>query len=145
MPGTAAYVRRQAIGAAVVNAVVNPALEWVLNRTRGFQPFLGANGVAANLVVTSVILSVLVALFAARGARRKLAISPRRPGWLGACSGVGAAVAVVAALWLLDRSGVAGLSFPAFVMVKAGYCGFLGFVVVRLTLWRVPVSGQHTP
>jgi hypothetical protein len=156
MLGTVAYVRRQAVGAGVVNVVVNPALEWVLNRTRGFQPFFGANGVAANLAVTSIILSVLVTLFAARAVRRALAagqitgrsaprwlaLLPRRSGWLGALAGLAAATTVVVVLWLLDRGGVTGLTFPGLLAVKAGYCGVLAYVVARLAMCRVLASGD---
>lgn len=156
MSGIVAYVRRQALGAGAVNVVVNPALEWVLNRTRGFQPIFGANGVAANLAVTSIILSVLVTLFASRAVRRALAagqimgrsaprwlaLLPRRPGWLGALTGCVAATIVVVALWLLDRSGVTGLTFAGLLAVKAGYCGVLAYVVARLAMCRVLAFGN---
>ena len=36
--------------------------------------------------------------------------------------------------WALDRRGLAGLSFPGFLMVRAVYCGLPGFVVAGLSL-----------
>jgi hypothetical protein len=154
MTGTSAagYVRSQAIGAALVNAVLNPVIEWVLNRAKGFQPLWGDDGVVVNMAITSVILSVLVALFAARGVRHEVAIGrltedrtvrhplrwlPRRAGWIGLLFGVVAAVAVALVCWLLARAGVNGLSFAGLLILKALYCGALGFVVARCTIVRL--------
>jgi hypothetical protein len=161
MPGRpAAYVRNQAVAAALVNAILNPLIEWVANRDRGFQPFWGSDGVVVNMAVTSIILSVLVALFAARGARHELVTGriapvpasrglswlPRRAGWLGLLLGAGAAVLVAIAFWLLDAAGVSGLSFGALLIVKAGYCGVLGFAVARWTIMRLlGTSSVNTP
>ncbi|HYO00466.1 MAG TPA: hypothetical protein VET27_00625 [Mycobacterium sp.] len=129
--------------------MLNPLIEWVLNREKGFQPFWGSDGVVVNMALTSLILSVLVALFAARGVHYELATSriaatgmaartprllrrlPGRPGWLGLLLGVGAAAVVAVALWLLDVAGVSGLSFGGLLLLKAVYCGGLGFAVAR--------------
>ena len=75
MPGApvASFIRSQSVGAALANVVLNPVIQWALNRQKVFQPFLGNDGVAVNMAVTSIILSVLVALFAARGVRHQLA------------------------------------------------------------------------
>jgi hypothetical protein len=151
VPATAAYVRNQAGAAGVVNLVLNPVIEWVLNRGRGFQPFFGGDGIAVNMAVTSIILSVLVAVFAARGARHELAAGriirvpasrvlswlPRRSSWLGLVLGVGAAVAVTVVFWLLDSAGLAGIPFWGLLVLKAGYCGALGYLVSWWTMHRL--------
>lgn len=148
---TSAYVRDQAVGAALVNAALNPLIEWGLNRSKGFQPFWGSGGVVVNIVLTSIILSVLVALFAARGVHHQLAAGritpmgvppalarlPGRAGWLGLLLGVSAAMAAVLVFWVLDAIGVAGMPFWGLLVLKAGYCGVLGGVVAWCTMLRL--------
>jgi hypothetical protein len=160
MSETRIYVRNQAVAAGLVNLVLNPAIEWVLNRGKGFQPLWGSDGVVVNMAVTSVILSALVASFAARGVHHELArgrISmvpaprallrlPTRASRLGLLLGVGAAVAVTVVFWLLHVAGGSGLSFAALLALKAGYCGALGFLVARVTMLRLLApTGQYTP
>lgn len=159
VPSAAGYVRGQAIGAALVNAVLNPVIEWVLNRTRGPQPLWGDDGVVVNMAITSLILSVLVALFTARGVRHEVAIGriaidrtarrlhrlPRRAGWLGLLFGALAAAAVALVCWLLARLGVDGLTFAGLLILKALYCGALGFVVARWTAVRMLAPPRAAP
>lgn len=151
MTGTGDYVRNQAVAAGLVNAVLNPFIEWVLNRSKGFQPFWGAGSVAVNLAVTSVILSCLVALFSARGVRHELALGrvaalpgsallgrlPGRAGWLGLAAGIGAGAAGLAVFWMLAVTGVSGMPFWGLLVLKAGYCGVLGYLVARWTILRI--------
>jgi hypothetical protein len=154
MATVATYVRVQATVAGLVNAGLNPLFEWLLNRDKGYQPLWGSAGAVVNLVVTSIILSLLVALFAARGARHELSagrmradggsVRMRRPlsrlprhGWLlGLLLGAAAAVVVVVACWLLDLLGVSGLTLSQMLVLKAAYCGLLGFGVARWTIFR---------
>jgi hypothetical protein len=165
MAGTpaAAYVRNQATAAALVNVVLNPLIEWVLNGEKGFQPFWGSAGVVFNVALTSIILSVLVALFAARGVRHELAAGriatgdkavraprlpsrlPGRAGWLGLLLGIGAAAVVATAFWLLHLVGVSGLSIGGLLILKAVYCGVLAFVVARWTILRQLVAADGSP
>lgn len=163
MVGTTAttYVRTQAAAAALVNAVLNPLIESVLNHQKGFQPFAGSDGVIVNMALTSIILSVLVALFAARGAHHKLAAGgiaagrligstrllmrlPGRAGWLGLVLGLGAAAVVGITLWLLDLAGVSGVPFFVLLIFKAVYCGLLGFAVARWTILRQLGAGDDS-
>ena len=53
MVGTTAttYVRTQAAAAALVNAVLNPLIQWVINRQKGFQPFAGSDGNIVNMAL----------------------------------------------------------------------------------------------
>ncbi len=125
----------------------------LLNRHKGYQPLWGSAGAVVNLVTTSIILSSLVGLFAARSACQELSagrmradrgsLRMRRPlsrlsrhGWLLGFL-LGAAAAVVAC-WLLDLLGVSGLTLNQMHIVKAAYCGLLGFAVARWTILRQP-------
>lgn len=150
-PETRAYIRGQIAGAALVNAALNPLIEWGLNRSKGFQPFWGSDGVVLNMALTSIILSVLVALFTARGVHHQLADVkitamrvapvlarlPGRAGVLGLLLGAGAATAVVLVFWLLDATGVAGMPFWGLLVLKAGYCGVLGGIVAWCVMLRL--------
>ncbi len=148
---TRAYVRGQTAGAALVNVALNPLIEWGLNRSKGFQPFWGSDGVVLNMALTSIILSGLVALFTARGVHHQLAAGgitpmrvppalarlPGRAGWLGLLLGTGAAMAAVLVFWLLDAIGVAGMPFWGLLVLKAGYCGALGGFVAWCIMLRL--------
>ncbi|MGZ5394983.1 MAG: hypothetical protein ACXWZI_02440 [Mycobacterium sp.] len=148
---TRAYIRGQVAGAALVNAALNPLIEWGLNRSKGFQPLWGSDGVVLNMMLTSIILSALVALFTARGVHHQLAAGriapgrvapalarlPSRAGRLGLLLGVGAAAAAVLVFWLLDAIGVAGMPFWGLLVLKAGYCGVLGGVVAWCVMLRL--------
>lgn len=154
MAGTAsetrAYIRRQIGGAALVNAALNPLIEWGLNRSKGFQPFWGSDGVVLNMVLTSIILSVLVALFAARGVHHQVAAGkitamrvapvlarlPGRAGVLGLLLGASAAVAAVLAFWVLDVIGVVCMPFWGLLVLKGAYCGVLGGLVAWCVMLR---------
>lgn len=150
-PETGAYVRGQIAGAALVNAALNPLVEWGLNRSKGFQPLWGGEGVVINMVLTSIILSVLVALFTARGVHHQLAAGritamraaavparlPGRAGVLGLLLGVGAAAAAVLVFWLLDVIGVVGIPFWGLLVLKSAYCGVLGGLVAWCVMLRL--------
>lgn len=161
MATVATYVRVQATLAGLVNAGLNPLFEWLLNRDKGYQPLWGSAGAVVNLVVTSIILSLLVGLFAARSAHRELSagriradggsLRMRRPlswlprhGWLlGLLLGAAAAVVLAVACWLLDLLGVSGLTLNQMLVVKAAYCGLLGFAVARWTILRQLAGCEH--
>lgn len=104
-----------ALGAALVNAVLNPLIEVGVNRG-GFQPL---SVVVVNLAITSVIMCVLVAVFACRGVGHGLRY------------GVASAALVMAVGIALAGLGVAGLSLPALLWLKAGYCAAVAFLVAR--------------
>lgn len=143
------YVRTQATVAGAVNFVVNPAIDWIAMRHKGPQPVWGASGLVVNFAVTSLILSTLVGIFVAMGARRERragrlehhpGVAPRwlpQPGWLaGLTVGAAAAVLVVAVSWLLHQAGVTTLKLPGLMLVKAVYSGVLGFTVARWVILR---------
>lgn len=150
MATAAGYIRTQAAVAGLINFVVNPAIDWLSSRQRGAQPIWGADGLVVNFVITSLILSTLVGLFSALGARRLAgdgSATPRRwlrrlprRGWLaGLVLGAGAAAVVIALFWALHALGVTTLTLVALMIVKALYCGVLGFLVARWVILREQV------
>ncbi|MCV7222996.1 hypothetical protein H7I95_19020 [Mycolicibacterium elephantis] len=149
---TAAYIRTQAAVAGLINFVVNPAIDWLSLRHKGAQPIWGADGLVVNFVITSLILSTLVGIFAQWGVRREkkagrvhsrnasssrwLHRLPRR-GWVaGPVLGAAAAVVVIALFWALHGLGMTKWSLAALMAVKAVYCGLLGFLVARWVISR---------
>lgn len=149
------YVRVQATVAALINVVVNPAIDWFFSRRKGPQPLWAPDGLVINFVTTSLILSVLVAVFAGFGVRHELRAgrltgSAPQPQWLtrltarpwlfGLIFGAVAAALVVAILWLLHVVGVSTLSLGWLMAVKAVYCGTLAFVVARWVILRQRLS-----
>ncbi|MEO3757688.1 hypothetical protein ABGB19_05275 [Mycobacterium sp. B14F4] len=151
---TATYVRGQATVAAVVNVLVNPAIDWLSNRDKGALPLWAADGLVVNFAATSLILSVLVAVFATLGIRhrhrpRRIAVPDRSvsvPRWLirlpgrgwllGLALGAAAALLAVAAAFAFHTVGVSTLSLAWLLAVKAAFAGVLAFFVARWTILR---------
>lgn len=152
------YVTTQATIAAAVNIVVNPVLAWVLTGDRSFLP---VEVVMVNVLITSVILSTLVALFVGLGARRELSAGhqipgvghplerrlllhmPTRPWLFGLLVGAGAGVVMVLVLLLLSGWGLTGLSFSTYLLFLVVYTGTLAFVVARAAILRQ--TAQRVP
>jgi len=137
------YVRVQATAAGLINAIVNPAIDWLTARHKGPQPIWGVEGLVVNFVITSLILSTLVGAFAAWGVRREVRagrFSARRPprrGWLvGLAFGVAAAVLAILVCGLAHAVGVTTLPLAGLMAIKAGYAGLLGFLVARSVILR---------
>ena len=149
-----AYIRAQGIIAAIINAVLNPALAWLCNRKMEFVPLSGGHSIVVDTAVTSMVLSLLVALFVTSGVHRDLKSKrvtatngPRKgyllwrlPGqaWalglmLGFCLGF---VLTALTLALFHLIGIPGLPFAGFALFKAVYTGLLAFVVTRWVILR---------
>lgn len=155
------YIRTQGAIAAVINIVINPLLAWLTHRGTGFVPLAGSSGAIVDVALTSVLLSLLVALFTAPAVRRDLGKQrvrvtegcPRAGRWLcqlparawplGLLLGLSAACVVTLAFWLLDALGLSGLSFAAFAAFKAVYTGLLAFVVTRWVILRQLVEARR--
>lgn len=150
-----AYIRTQGINCAVINMVLNPVVAWLGNRQMDFMPLSGGNSIVVDTAVTSIVLSLLVALFTASGVRqalqagrvsatdgspragRLLAHLPRKAWALGLLLGLGiACVLTPLTFWLFHALGFPGLSFARFALFKALYTPPLGFVVTRWVILR---------
>jgi hypothetical protein len=149
------YIRTQAINAAIINAVLNPVLAWLGNRKMEFMPLSGGHSIVIDTAVTSVLLSLLVALFVTSGVHRDLKAGrvtatngcsrkgrlfshlPSQAWALGLVLGFGVAI-VLASLTLavFHLSGLPGIPFLEFAIIKAVYTGLLAFVVTRWVIFR---------
>jgi hypothetical protein len=155
MQSVNAFIRTQGITCAVINVVLNPVVVWLGNRQMNFTPLWGGNSIVVDTAVTSVVLSLLVALFTASRVRQALdtggievsAGSPRagrllsylpREAWaLGLLLGLGiACILTPLTFGLWHALGFSGLPFAGFALFKAMYTGPLGFVVTRWVILR---------
>jgi hypothetical protein len=149
------YIRRQGINAAIINAVLNPVLAWLGNRKMEFTPLSGGHSIVIDTAVTSVLLSLLVALFVTSGVHRDLKAGrvtatngfsrkgrllsrlPSQAWALGLMLGFGIAIVLasltLAVFHLLD---IPGIPFVEFAIIKAVYTGILAFVVTRWVIFR---------
>jgi len=149
------YIRTQGINCAVINMVLNPVVAWLGNRQMAFMPLSGGNSIVVDTAVTSIVLSLLVALFTASGARQALHAgrvsatdrSPRaglllshlpKQAWaLGLLLGLGVACVLTPLTFgLFHALGFSGLPFAGFALFKAIYTAPLGFVVTRWVILR---------
>ena len=149
------YIRTQGISCAVINMVLNPVVAWLGNRQMDFMPLSGGNSIVVDTAVTSIVLSLLVAMFTASGVRqalhsgrlkatdgsprvgRLLSHLPRQAWALGLLLGLGiACVLTPLTFGLFHALGFFGLSFAGFALFKAIYTGPLGFIVTRWVILR---------
>jgi len=150
-----AYIRTQGINCAVINMVLNPVVAWLGNRQMDFMPLSGGNSIVVDTAVTSIVLSLLVALFTASGVRqalhngrvqvtdgspragRLLSHLPRKAWALGLLLGLGiACVLTPLTFGLFLALGFSGLPFAWFALFKAIYTAPLGFVLTRWVILR---------
>jgi len=155
MEPVASYIRAQGMICAVINVVLNPVVVWLMYRQLDFVPLWGRNSIVVDTAVTSIVLSLLVVLFTASGARRALhtghlvttEVSPRagrmlsqlpRQAWsLGLLLGLGiACVLTPLTFGLFHALGFPGLPFAWFALFKAAYTAPLGFVLTRWVILR---------
>lgn len=146
------YLRTRATITAMINAVVNVAVTWFTNRQMESVPL---SGIVTDTAITSIVMSLLMTLFAASGVRRELraarlaipkdvphakgvlALLPQTPWALGMVFGVGIAIVLVSlTLAMSQLIGIRELPFVRFAMIKAAYTGLLGFGVTRWVVLR---------
>ncbi len=159
------YIRTQATVCALINLLLNPILAWLSHWERQAIPLFGLNSVGMDIAATTVVLCVLVSLFAANSVRQALltgavrlpAAPPRatpflsllpKDAWaLGLLFGIGvASILTPLTLFLCLLLGVTNLPFPAFVLVKTLYTVVLGSVLTRWVILRQllpPPSGRQ--
>jgi multidrug efflux pump subunit AcrB len=149
------YIHAQGVAAAVINAVLNPAITWLGNRRMAFVPLSGDNSIIVDIAVTSIVLSLLVSLFVTPAAQRELragrrtgsetvfaesgvlAHLPSKAWSFGLLIGVVAAAVIAPLLFATLRAlGFDGLSFAGFIILKAVYTAALGFAVTRWVILR---------
>jgi hypothetical protein len=154
------YLVGQSVAGAVINFFLNAAIGWLLYRQLPRVPLYGAQSMAGDVVVTSLLLPVLICLIATpliRGevARARLpAVSWLRPGsgravplpsnlflralLLGLLSALLVSPIMVLALrWL----GVHGLKFWSFVAFKASFAAALAAVITPIVASRALEDG----
>lgn len=153
------YIRTQGVTCAAINVVLNPVVAWLSNRQMDFMPLWGANGIVVDTAVTSIVLSLLVALFIASGVRRDLHAGhvaategfprvgpllsrlPSQAWALGLFLGLGMAFVLTPLTFgLFHVLGFSGLPFIGFALFKALYTGPLGFIVTRWVILRQLLS-----
>ncbi|MFD6228686.1 hypothetical protein ACFWFZ_17640 [Streptomyces sp. NPDC060232] len=150
MPVTS-YIRKQGTIAGIINVVINSLITWLGHRRTGFVPL---GGLVVDVAVTSILLSLLVSLFASAGVRhdfeagrvratgeppeagRALSRLPARWWALGLLIGLGVAVTATVVLRLLGALGLSGLPLAGFVAFMAVYTGLLGYAVTRWVILR---------
>jgi uncharacterized membrane protein YhdT len=155
MQPVASYIRTQGITCAVINMVLNPVVAWLGNRQMAFTPLWGGNSLVVDTSMTTIVLSLLVALFITSGVRRDLQAGrisatdgfpragrlvshlPRQAWALGLALGLGAACVLTPVTFgIFYALGVSGLPFAWFALFKAIYTPLLGFVVTRWVILR---------
>jgi hypothetical protein len=155
MQPVASYIRTQGVICALINVVLNPVVAWLSYRQMDFVPLWGRNSIIVDTAVTSVVLSLLVTLFATSGVCQALHTArvratngfPRTGGllshlpkqaWsLGLLLGLGiAGVLTPLTFGLFQAFGFSGLPLAGFALFKAMYTGPLGFVVTRWVILR---------
>ena len=158
------YIREQGTAGAVINAVLNPAISWLGNRRMTFVPLTGDQGMIVDTIATAIVLSLLVSLFVTPAARREfdagrltggnigsfesavLAHWPSKAWSFGLLTGVVAAVVLAPLMYaLISLLGSGGLSFAAFVILKAAYTAALGFAVTRWAILRQMLRHRANP
>jgi len=148
------FARRQGLVAAIINAMLNPFLAWLGNREMVFVPPYGGGGAIVDTAVTSIVLSVLVALFMTAGVHRdvragRIAVQAGIPraGWLqrlprnawalGLLLGLGVAIILISLMLglfqILERP---GFPFLVFASIKAAYTALVAFLVAICVIYR---------
>jgi hypothetical protein len=146
------YVRTRGTITAMINAGVNVTVTWLTHRKMDSVPL---SGMVTDTAITSIVMSLLMTLFAASEVRRELragrlairkdvphakgvlALLPQTPWALGMVLGIGIAVVLVSlTLAASQLIGIRELPFARFAMIKAAYTGLLGFGVTRWVILR---------
>lgn len=150
-----AFIRTQGFSAAIINMVVNPAIDWLGNQKMQFVPLQGDSCIIADTIITSLILSVLVALFSCAGIRgylnagginasggtshigKLISLLPKKAWVMGLVIGFCAILILLpVTIGLFHLLGISGLSFAGFTLFKAIYTGPLAFIATYCVMNR---------
>lgn len=146
------FIRKAGLIAGCCNIVLNSLFSWLGNLSMADVPLGSA---AVDTVITSMIMSLLMALFIsvdtrralkagtialsvpAHGSGRLLRRLPARPWKLGLLLGLAVAVVLTSCIMgVFFLFGVTALSFFAFLSIKVVYSMLLGYAVVRWVILR---------
>jgi hypothetical protein len=142
------YIRIQASITAIINMIVNPSLAWLGNMKMEFVPFWGGNCLIIDTIITSIVLSVIVALFSGSGARRDIKAGnitipeksapvgtfisrlPKKAWKIGLLFGLCSIIILLpATAGIFHLLGISGIPFAGFALFKAVYTGPLAYIV----------------
>ena len=146
------FIRRAGLMAGSCNIVLNSLFSWLGNLS---MTDVQQGSAAVDTVITSIIMSLLMALFISADTRRAIGAGtlettvwspragrllrrlPARPGLLGLVLGLAAAVVVTPCLaGLFSAFGVTSFSFIAFAALKAVYTPIVAYAVARWVILR---------
>ncbi|MGE4311594.1 hypothetical protein [Desulfovibrio sp.] len=146
------FIRKAGLMAGSCNIVLNSLFSWLGNMSRAD---VQQGSAAVDTVITSIIMSLLMALFISADTRRALKAGtialpipdlsagrllrrlPARPWKLGLLLGLGVALVLTSCMMgLFSLFGVTALSFFAFLSIKVVYSMLLGYAVARWVILR---------
>ena len=146
------FIRKAGLIAGSCNIVLNSFFSWLGNMS---MADVSQGSAAVDTVITSMVMSLLMALFISVDTRRALtsgtiALSgpdhsagrllrrlPARPWKFGLLLGLAVAVVLTSCMMgLFSLFGVTALSFFAFLSIKVVYSMLLGYAVARWVILR---------
>jgi hypothetical protein len=138
------YQRREIIGAALFNAVINAALGWLLVRTLPQVPVLGVPSVLLDSVLTAFFIALPSVPIIGWLTRRRLAVAAAPPAtgnlvdaWgLGLRAALVFAMVAAAVVVCLGLLGLKTVSPPVAVAIKTLFALVAGGAICAITLRR---------
>ncbi|HIH74949.1 MAG TPA: hypothetical protein HA306_07160 [Methanosarcina sp.] len=145
------YIHKQALAAALINMVVNPLLAFLINRN---VDSIALSGILIDTVITSIVMTWLVAVFSAADINRQLRAGhfkneklprpgpimsklPRRGSLLGIVLFICAVLIMVTlTASLFSLFGITELSVYGLALFKVIYTGPIAYVIARLAIIR---------
>ena len=146
------FIRKAGLMAGSCNIVLNSLFSWLGNLS---MTDVQQGSAAVDTVITSIIMSLLMALFISADTRRALKAGtialpisdlsagsllrrlPARPWKLGLLLGLAVAVVLTSCMMgIFFLFGVTALSFFAFLSIKVVYSMLLGYAVARWVILR---------
>lgn len=146
------FIHTQGITAGLINMLVNPTVAWLCNRKMEFVPLFTGSSIVIDTIITSLALSLLVALFTSSGCRKafnmglveipgnmgRLFLPLPDKAWaagltIGFCA---ALVMVPLIIGIFHLLGISGLPFWGFAIYKSIYTPLLAYFTVYCIVMR---------